>query len=371
MKVLSQFNRLSLLCSLLFPLPLLAQGTNINQIAANAGSCSAAPSTYKEMPNCAERSGPEPTKTLQEKLKDAWEGFATKEENIMDGIYVKGTKTVKDETLYNNAALKQQFATSVTQAYEDYQNDFNCKNPQIIIKSSKRRLSEANTQAAAAATADLPVKPIYSYVANQAPIVTIPLSHSYTKDAHVTHEIPQSCGIPMEDAFANNSTELRPTAEVQSFKDKIDACIQDRTRKGFEFDGFEVVTSANYLANTGTAATTYGAHNFEDLSKARALHLREFLDTSYPQAQQVPTKLSYKGRNGDGTSGPCPYSKKANCQGENCYQLKQGLTQTRDELEKYKFATIIPKFKDKPVSSQTKYYKTQNTKIVTFECNRN
>ncbi len=342
------------LISLGYNLPAFAtQGSNIS---GSASGCALTGYNYKEAPNCAERAGLGKGKSFEEQINGAWSQSA--------GIFK------------NDTAKKEAYKKAVKAAYDDYKKDFNCENPKIVVRpmwytATTGSNSKFSTEAAAKNATPPAQDPTYKKYPNMSPSVEFPSTNTSQLTNEPANSIRPPCSTSMDDAFEMNSTELRSNQETKGLKAKVQKCIDDAKADGFEVSQIKIKTSANALANTGTAASTYGTHNFMGLSKARSDSLMDFMDNNFPN-QNFSYQTDYKGKNGDGSSGPCPYKKKEGCQGtgSECYQLKKGLEDTRSELEQYKYATIQAQFAPKQLPNQIAWQNLYKGAQTSFSCER-
>jgi hypothetical protein len=128
----------------------------------------------------------------------------------------------------------------------------------------------------------------------------------------VAQEYPPCTGN-MSGLFADNvwSTSSLDSKMTSAATSEVMSCIKDRMAKGAKIHHISVVSSASALNNTGEAAKRFCKKGFLGLSEARAKAaqdkilpaLFEGTDANY----QSKVNLNFRGSNGDGTSGPCPY----------------------------------------------------------------
>lgn len=159
---------------------------------------------------------------------------------------------------------------------------------------------------------------------------------------------------------------------------ELASCIKDRVSKGAKIHHISVSASSTALNNTGEAAKLFGAKGFEKLSEARAKTAKEKIlpllfdkaDLSIDQYSDK-VKVDYKGGNGDGTSGPCPYELVASNSDKEKrkkeFQTKAG----EEELESYKYVKIQVTFNEKvdPAKSGSFYNVVYACNKITFRCN--
>ncbi|MBS1957975.1 MAG: hypothetical protein JST80_00745 [Bdellovibrionales bacterium] len=116
------------------------------------------------------------------------------------------------------------------------------------------------------------------------------------------------CKIDLKSLFPNNKSKLT-AVQVAKILDHVKghACYQQYVRNGLSLQKIEISSSSSLLANTGEAAKK----SFLDLSKERA----DEIDNKIVAAVFDPSILNrvqfeknFKGINGDGTSGACPYA---------------------------------------------------------------
>ena len=121
-------------------------------------------------------------------------------------------------------------------------------------------------------------------------------------------------GLYKDNVWSSSSLDGKLAGETTS---GLAACIKDAVARGAKIHHISVVSSASALNNTGAAAKSFCKKGFSGLSKARAEAAKEkvlpqLFSSSGLEADAYQSKiiLNYDGSNGDGTSGPCPYTLK-------------------------------------------------------------
>jgi hypothetical protein len=157
--------------------------------------------------------------------------------------------------------------------------------------------------------------------------------------------------------------------------DEVTACIQDRISKGAKIHHIAVVSSASSLNNTGEAAKKFCKKGFLALSQARAESARDkILPALFSKAGQANTDyqskvvLNFNGSNGDGTSGPCPYTIKNGVEVmKDEYKTPAG----KKELDDSKYVQVQVTFEKqtKSVNDNKAHYAGQYyCRSIYFEC---
>lgn len=146
---------------------------------------------------------------------------------------------------------------------------------------------------------------------------------------YVAQEYPPCAGsvsgLYKDNAWSASSLNSQLAGEATS---ELATCIKDAVARGAKIHHISVVSSASALNNTGEAAKKFCKKGFQALSKARAEAAREtvlpqlFSNSGLdPATYQSKVILNYDGSNGDGTSGPCPYT------------IKNGVEVLKDEYK--------------------------------------
>ncbi|MFP5386883.1 MAG: hypothetical protein ACLGHN_12435 [Bacteriovoracia bacterium] len=200
-----------------------------------------------------------------------------------------------------------------------------------------------------------------------------------TKPFHYVSEQYPPCSGNVSGLYKDNEW-ASSTLDAQlkgGATDEVISCIKDRLAKGAEIHHISVVSSASALNNSGEAAKKFCKKGFLELSKARAENAR---DKVVPQlfslagAENIDYKsklvLNYKGSNGDGTSGPCPYTLKNGVEVlKSEYQKPEG----KKELDKEKFVRIHVTFESKTKKvndSKTYYAASYSCRNIYLDCEK-
>lgn len=173
--------------------------------------------------------------------------------------------------------------------------------------------------------------------------------------------------------FNSNSSNISEN-DAASFMSKFhnDPCIKEALRLETNSPGstsIVISTSANRVRNTGDAA----GKTFEALSCERASTIESLVKKSslFNEAKQHNSNFkivtAYKGTNGDGTSGPCPYQMDV--------ASKNPLDQTKQimsdqQLEKFRYAKIQVKVNPKILEGKKSDFNVASItcKQLSFEC---
>ena len=131
-----------------------------------------------------------------------------------------------------------------------------------------------------------------------------------------THLIHQPCSGNVSGFFKDNewnSSSLDQQLSGESANEVVN-CIKERMRNGGTIHHISISASASALNNTGAAASRFCKKGFLGLSQARAEAARDRIlpqlftragASDFDFASHV--QINANGRNGDGSSGPCPY----------------------------------------------------------------
>lgn len=131
----------------------------------------------------------------------------------------------------------------------------------------------------------------------------------------VIEELIPECSENFKHYFPDNQSDIEATQlsklnQTSEFKNLV-ACIKSRLSNGVFVKDIKVSASSSALNNTNEAKEKYGEKNFLGLSKDRAstaaVKIVPLLFDEAGVAFDKPVSLDYKGSNGDGTSGKCPY----------------------------------------------------------------
>ena len=176
-----------------------------------------------------------------------------------------------------------------------------------------------------------------------------------------------------KDNIANVSTLDQSVLGAET--NELSQCIKDRMSKGAKIHHISIDSSASALNNTGDAAKRFCKKGFEALSQARAESARDkIIPQLFSKAGQEnfdyssKIDLNYKGANGDGTSGPCPY-KIVN--GKEVLKDQYKTAAGKKELDEAKFVKVQVTFEDaqKKLTSEVSEYKPHYyCKNIEFKC---
>lgn len=153
---------------------------------------------------------------------------------------------------------------------------------------------------------------------------------------------------------------------------KLAACIKDRLSKGGVIEKINIESSASGLNNSGEASKRFCKKGFKELSRARAETAR---DKIVPQlfakagfdAQGLKVDTFPDGSNGDGTSGPCPYSLK---NGAEILKEEFKTPAGKKSLDEHKYVKVNVVFKEikKPTSGESNFAQKYRCRNFRFEC---
>jgi hypothetical protein len=158
---------------------------------------------------------------------------------------------------------------------------------------------------------------------------------------------------------------------LNQMSEALSSCIQDRLSKGAKIHHISIASSSSALNNTNKAAEMFCPKGFLALSKARATSANEtFVPKilSGTELKNVPVKSQFKGQNGDGTSGPCPYTI---VNGVEVYKEKYKTESGKKSLDEYKYVKLHVTFEastDRTNNSTTYYAAKHSCRNIYFEC---
>lgn len=154
------------------------------------------------------------------------------------------------------------------------------------------------------------------------------------KSETVAVNVTEDFSIGDEDFFANNEHELSPD-KVKRILGKISKSLKsDKPECEKKIKSVQISTSSNQLANS----PEIGKWDFAKLSKNRADFLAEVMKENFKiDAKDILTDPS--GMNGDGTSGPCPYSAVKGKDGTYSISLKD-ITKMKKALNDARYGSI-------------------------------
>lgn len=183
-----------------------------------------------------------------------------------------------------------------------------------------------------------------------------------------------SCAGRFEQHFADNKWDIN-TASLEQDEDyiKFQKCIADMEAKGHKLTNVSIQASASQLNNTVPFQTQNPDDNicpkdFKKLSQKRANSAKDLLVSkfSFPSDK---VSINANGRNGNGSSGECPYELK---NGKEV--LKSGYQPggaKRKELDEAKYVRVTANFepKIKPVANgKTCYEAEMHCSKIVYKC---
>ncbi len=120
----------------------------------------------------------------------------------------------------------------------------------------------------------------------------------------------KSCAGKFSSYFPDNQWEINNVmlSEDPAYKE-FQNCIEDMKAKGLKLSKVNISSSSSQLNNTGAAKDEFCGKGFERLSKARAASAKGILQDRFG-FEDKDFSISYKGQNGNGSSGECPYEMK-------------------------------------------------------------
>lgn len=190
----------------------------------------------------------------------------------------------------------------------------------------------------------------------------------YRKLTVVAYE-QRSCAGRFEQLFSDNEWDMNISSlssdpEYNKFKD----CIDKMQAEGFVLTNVSINSSSSQLNNTGKAGQQFCKKGFLELSTARAESARNLLASNFA----FPTEsisINARGRNGNGSSGECPYSE-VNGAEVLKPEFRHGGS-GRADLDDAKYVKVSVNFepKSKPAQREKSCYQAYiNCSKVTYKC---
>lgn len=195
----------------------------------------------------------------------------------------------------------------------------------------------------------------------------------------VVEEIIPECSENFKHYFPDNQSDidlsqLSKLNQTSEFKNLV-ACIKSRIANGVFIRDVKVSASSSSLNNTKEAKEKYGEKNFLGLSQDRAstaaTKIVPLLFDEAGVAFDKSVQLDYKGSNGDGTSGKCPYfipEGKTKEEKIGYYDTEAG----KLELDKAKYVNIKVIFDKGSVAKDSRpFYKVEyQCKSIIMTCGK-
>lgn len=166
---------------------------------------------------------------------------------------------------------------------------------------------------------------------------------SISAPAPTQYPIP-NCKSSISKYFVDNKAELRADLLGDLEKDRNDLikCIKDNEQAGYKISKINIKSSANQLRNTSSLediknGVGFCGFDFLGLSTARANYAKDKILPNLISLDGAQIKIDPNGKNGNGSSGPCPYDKNGNL-------LKEFTGAGKNKLEEYKATDIEVEF---------------------------
>ena len=183
-------------------------------------------------------------------------------------------------------------------------------------------------------------------------------NHPFSFIAQKVAVIRKPCELVLTKTLPDNEYRLEPyLSQIKRTVEYQDAekCLQGK------LDSLEKVTilaSSNQLNNT---SSEFCKKDFLGLSKARAESAREVLlpDLLKGYEKTVSIDLDFRGKNKNGSSGPCPYQKTeiaSSLTGEKLISGFKKNPELKNELQKGKYLILRFEFKEKENLAQSNIY---------------
>lgn len=175
-----------------------------------------------------------------------------------------------------------------------------------------------------------------------------------SKPEKITFDTTPACTGSFEHLFSDNTWKLPSLDDLKKDKkfNDLSDCLKIMIGNKHTISRIDIDSSSSQLNNTGEASTRFCEKGFKELSKARALSAWKRLKTigSTIGLKGGKVEANYKGENGNGTSGECPYEL---IDGKEV--LKKGFEKggnKRNELDKSKYVNVKIIFKPNPEITQ-------------------
>lgn len=162
------------------------------------------------------------------------------------------------------------------------------------------------------------------------------------------------CAANFQENFDDNEYDIRDEKIKSLISSKqgeeLSSCINERIASGAKISKIEIKSSSSALNNSQDAEKKFGKKGFLSLSNARAQTAKEkILPLLFDDLNGVDFNL-YKsgivinpyGVNGDGTSGPCPYT--LNSKGEEVPDSEFDTDEEKKKLDEHKYVKIHVSF---------------------------
>ncbi|MFP5491767.1 MAG: hypothetical protein ACLGG0_09705 [Bacteriovoracia bacterium] len=282
----------------------------------------------------------------------------------------------------DQAALKE----SIIKKYVEYAKEYDCtpvlkhgythiSYPQKVKANSYQELQRQVDKPDIKAAKDEYFK---NYNAKSSETLTTCNPARYSNSAwQDVAQIYPPCSGNVSGLFKDNVSDVSTLDQeiVGSETNEVSQCIQSALAKGAKIHHVSISSSASALNNTGEAAKKFCRKGFLALSQARAESARDkILPTIFLKAGQEnydytsKIQMDFKGSNGDGTSGACPYTI---VDGKEVLKEQYRTPKGKKELDAYKYINVHVTFEDsmKRIDTKKSYYAPfYSCKRIYFEC---
>ena len=177
----------------------------------------------------------------------------------------------------------------------------------------------------------------------------------------------RECNANIKHTFASNSSDIDIEALKGSEQYKrFNACLKKMKDDGFELrpSGIEISASSTQLNNNPTKSG-FCPWDFKGLSKARAQNTKDMILKNYGYKPE-DIRMSFNGRNRNGSSGPCPY-----IESNGRRVLMDKYKRNKDQLEDHRYVNVKALFEPKVTAYNKKesYYKyTKSCVAIGYKC---
>jgi hypothetical protein len=186
-----------------------------------------------------------------------------------------------------------------------------------------------------------------------------------------TIPLTSSCAGSFTHLFKDNVWTIAREATRSDPKLKeLNNCVQKMKAKGLKMTGVIINSSSSQLNNTGNASKKFCSKGFSELSQARGNAAKELITKGMGfKVEPSKVKINFRGRNGNGTSGACPY-KVANGKEVLKPEFRQGGAK-RKVLDSSKYVKVTISFQPSagPIKKIQKCHKIKyNCSSLKYKC---
>jgi len=182
-------------------------------------------------------------------------------------------------------------------------------------------------------------------------------------------ELHEPCDMSVSGNYTDNIVD--PKRPLTLDKTSDNKCIQEAIANGYQPSAVVIKTSSSSLNNTGDAAKQCCGKGFQCLSDARAESVKDKLPgllekIGFQSSDSTVITTNTKGKNGDGTSGPCAYT----LEPDGKFPEKRLASVTKADLDKAKAVTLTVSFQkgNTPLPKQVIRQAEVRCQRIVFTC---